>query len=41
MMQIATMLGYSDVPNLYRSCQRWYRCTPMALRERLLAPANA
>ena len=40
MMQIAMMLGYSDVPNLYRSCQRWYSCTPVALRERLRAPAN-
>ncbi|MBK9574827.1 MAG: AraC family transcriptional regulator ligand-binding domain-containing protein [Rhodoferax sp.] len=36
MMQMAMMLGYSDQPNLYRSCRRWYQCTPSALRKRLL-----
>ena len=33
--QIALMVGYSEQAALTRSCQRWFNCSPSALRHRL------
>jgi len=34
--EVAGQLGYSELAVLSRSCQRWFSCTPGALRARLL-----
>ncbi|MEK7346680.1 MAG: AraC family transcriptional regulator ligand-binding domain-containing protein [Pseudomonadota bacterium] len=35
LIQIALMLGYTDVSTLHRSCRRWFNCTLGELRHRL------
>ncbi|HKI99527.1 MAG TPA: AraC family transcriptional regulator ligand-binding domain-containing protein [bacterium] len=35
MDEIAEQLGYSNTPNFYRACKRWFRSTPTELRARL------
>lgn len=35
--QVAGLLGYTDQSTFNRACQRWYRCTPKALRKSLAA----
>lgn len=35
LLQIALMLGYSEMATLTRSCRRWFNSTPSQLRERL------
>jgi AraC-like DNA-binding protein len=39
--KIATLLGYSELSAFARSCQRWFRCSPLQLRHRILADAEA
>lgn len=34
LVEVATLLGYSETSVLTRSCQRWFGCTPLALRRR-------
>ena len=38
--QIALMVGYSEQAALTRSCQRWFHCSPSALRQRLVEEAG-
>jgi AraC-like DNA-binding protein len=35
--KIAMMLGYSELSAFARSCQRWFKCSPLQLRQKMLA----